>query len=347
MALWVVRTGKLNEYEGKFLDKNNPRIYLTWDQLPDDLSDLEGLKTFLREKEYEQKDHPDIRVGAIPGYAGQIQAFANKMQVGDWVACPSKRGVIHIAKIMGDFERDPKAEQPFCYFRRVEWIALDIPRTNFDQDILYSLGGASTIFQVQKNDAENRVREMAKNGWRATEIKTGKYPEVPDNSVDPDSAEDLEEIATDQITRTIYAKFKGHTLERLIEAILQAKGFKTYRSPKGPDQGIDILASTGELGFDDPKICVQVKSQDSQLERSVVDGLRGVMAKVGATKGLIVCWGGFKNSLDKDKSEAFFNVRFWDQNDLIEQFLACYDKLDEEIQSMVPLKKIWVMAQAD
>lgn len=341
MALWVVRTGKLNEYEGKFL--GDQRIYLTWDQLPDDLSDLEGLKKFLEGNECEQKDHPDIQVGAIPGYAGQIQAFAIKMKKGDWVACPNKRGGIHIAEITGDFVRDPDAEKPLGFFRSVKWIATDVPRTNFDQDILYSLGGASTIFQVQKNDAENRVREMAKNDWKAAEIKPGKMVNDADSSIDSATQTDLEEIATDQITRTINAKFKGHALERLVEAILQAKGFKTYRSPEGRDGGIDILASSGELGFDDPKICVQIKSQDTKLERSIVDGLRGVMTKVGATKGLIVCWGGFKNSLDKDRGEAFFNVRFWDQTDLIQEFLGCYDRLDEEIRAMVPLKTIWTI----
>jgi len=41
MALWLVRAGSNGEYEKKFLDEN--RIYLTWDGLSRDLSQITGL----------------------------------------------------------------------------------------------------------------------------------------------------------------------------------------------------------------------------------------------------------------------------------------------------------------
>lgn len=336
MALWVVRSGKLNAYETKFLDES--RIYLTWDKLPDDLSDLEGLKEFLRVNEYEQKDHPDIREGAIPGYAGQIQAFANKMQVGDWVATSRKYGGIHIAEITGDFVRDPNAEKPFGYYRPVKWLAIDIPRSNFDQDILYSLGGASTIFQVKKNDAEARVRAMKENGWKATGIR-------PDDSDDLKDR-DWEEITSNAIESAIIAKFKGHGLERLVQAILEAQGFETYHSPKGADGGIDILATAGKHGLAGPRVCVQVKSQDTAVDIEILRQLRGAMHTVGAERGLLVCWGGFKKTILNER-QPFSDVRFWDRGDLIEQFLECYDNLAEDIRSAVPLKKIWAMSPTE
>ena len=35
------------------------------------------------------------------------------------------------------------------------------------------------------------------------------------------------------------------------------------------------------------------------------------------------------------------------QNDLIEQLLANYDKLDEDLRAELPLKRIWTVASAE
>ncbi|GAB7386944.1 hypothetical protein BSNK01_07800 [Bacillaceae bacterium] len=88
---------------------------------------------------------------------------------------------------------------------------------------------------------------------------------------------DLEQYANDQIARYIIRKFKGHGMARLIEAVLKAEGFSTFRSPEGPDKGVDILAAPGSLGFGSPKICVQVKTSDSPVDRPTLDQLIGTM----------------------------------------------------------------------
>ena len=69
------------------------------------------------------------------------------------------------------------------------------------------------------------------------------------------------------------------------------------------------------------------------------------MQNVQASHGLLVSWGGFKSSVDKEKATQFFRVRLWDQGDLIEQVLAHYDKLGEEIRTELPLKRIWIVAE--
>ena len=71
----------------------------------------------------------------------------------------------------------------------------------------------------------------------------------------------------------------------------------TYLSPEGADDGVDILASSGTLGFGSPRICVQVKSTDAPVERIVLDQLAGVMKKFNAEYGLLVSWSGFKSSV--------------------------------------------------
>ena len=155
---------------------------------------------------------------------------------------------------------------------------------------------------------------------------------------------DVERSARDQITRLVLARFKGHGMAELVGAILRAQGFSTHISPPGPDGGIDILAAPGTFGFSEPRICVQVKSQQSPIERTVLDALGGVMKKVNATHGLLVCWGGFKSSIDRDETQQFFHVRLWDADDLIDELLGVYDKLDADLRALVPLKRVWTLA---
>jgi restriction system protein len=158
---------------------------------------------------------------------------------------------------------------------------------------------------------------------------------------------DLEQLGRDAIARLIIQRLKGHGLARLVEAILQAQGYFTYRSPEGPDKGIDILAAPGALGFGTPRLCIQVKSQEVPVDRPTLDQLIGTMKNVDAEQGLLISWSGFKSSVEKEKAQQFFSVRLWDRNDLIEQLLNHYDQLDEEIKAELPLKRIWTVASQD
>jgi restriction system protein len=132
------------------------------------------------------------------------------MQPGDWVGLPSKfKRVIHFAEITGPYEFDGKREPRIRHFRAVKWFALDVPRSNFAQDILYAFGAAGTICGI---DFEDRIRAMAANGWKAEKNLPLAYTQ---SAVDEDDANgitqlpiDLEESARDQIAKLITRKFK-------------------------------------------------------------------------------------------------------------------------------------------
>ena len=343
MALWLVRAGRHGEYEKKFLDEN--RIYLTWSGLSHDLAavkDRSQLRVLL------EQIYPDAPKGRITNNLGQIWAFSKGINAGDWIILPSKqKPAIHVAKAKGEYAFNANGDDPFFHHREVEWIVQDVPRTNFDQDLLYSFGAFMTVCQVSRNDAERRVQRMAKNGWKAS-MPTADGPKKSDEEGAGDSGgmEDLAQAAQDQLAKLVVAKFQGHGMARLVDAVLRATGYTTYLSPEGPDKGIDILAAPEPMGFGEPRICVQVKSGDSALGRPTLDQLVGVMQNVQASHGLLVSWGGFKSSVDREEATQFFRVRLWDQGDLIRQVLEHYDKLDEEIRAKLPLKRIWIVAEA-
>ena len=339
MSMWLVRAGSHGEFEKRFLEED--RVYLTWEGLRYDLSsvksrgDLAALLT---------KVYAGSKPATIRNWVGQGWVFVKEMKGGDWIVLPSKlkRAAIHIAEVTGAYTYDPDADDPFYHHRSVKWIATDLPRSSFDQDLLYSFGAFKTVCRIERNDAEARVRQMAEKGWKAPRsIKTAAGTGKPE----PDT--DLELLARDQIAKTVIHKFKGHGLARLVDAILRAQGYTTYLSPEGPDKGIDILASPGPLGFGTPRICVQVKSSDVPVDLPTLNQLVGSMQLVQAHQGLPVSWGGFKSSIDKEIPAQFFRVRLWDQHDLVDALLSNYAKLDEDLRADIPLKRIWTVAEIE
>ena len=341
MALWLVRAGRHGEHEQLFLEEN--RLYLTWDQLSHDLGKLED-KSALR-KLLEKEVYPGDPRGRISNFTGQIWIFAKKIHKGDWIALPSKlKPAIHIGEVVGEYVFHKDAENPYFHSREVRWIETDIPRSNFDQDVLFSLGASMSICQVSRNNAETRIKAMANNEWKAVALPPDLEDEDEGESEGPF---DLEEIARDQIAQLIIAKFKGHGLARLTEALLDAQGYTTFKSPEGPDKGVDILAAPGPLGFGNPRICVQVKSSDGPVDSPTLNQLIGAMHNVQADQGLLVSWGGFKRSIDKDMAQHFFQVRLWDRDAIINELLDHYDKLDEDLRAEIPLKRLWAVAMQE
>ena len=339
MALWMVRTGKHGQYENKFLEDN--RLYLTWEGLSNDLSTLhkkEDLYNLLKEI------YPQFSTGRLSNYTGQIWTFVKRIKPGDWVVVPSKhKPAIHIAEVTGTYQHDSNAADPYYHWLTVKWVAKDLPRSIFAQDLLYSFGAFMTVCAIKRNDAEARVKAMAANGWKGGALPlTPLTTEVEDG--DEGELTDIEQFADDQIAKYILQQYKGHDLERLVEAVLQAQGYTTYHSPTGPDKGIDILAAPGAMGFDSPKLCVQVKSSETPVDLPTLNQLIGSMQNVGANYGLLVSWGGFKSSIEKEKPAHFFRVRLWDQQDLIQQIQKHYWDLDEDIRTELPLKQIWTLS---
>lgn len=336
MAVWLTRAGKYGEFEEKFLDDG--RVYLTWENLNINLKDIPS-KEDLYQRLIEHYDL-DKEKTAI-NWASQIWPFAHDMERGDLVVLPSKLNrTIHIGEVNGDYVFDESLGSPYYHYRDVNWIAKDIPRDRFDQDLLYSFGAFMTVCKIQRNRAEERIREMRENDWHVPKNKNVK--QLVEESEQTVSI-DIEEYIYDQISNRIIQRFKGHKMEILIEEILKAKGFTTYRTPEGADYGIDILASSGTLGFGHPKICVQVKTSDTPLDRPTLDQLLGTMSNVGADFGLLVSWSGFKSSVTNEIPKQFFKVRLWDSKTIIEQIFSNYEKLSDEIKREIPIKRVWML----
>ena len=114
-------------------------------------------------------------------------------------------------------------------------------------------------------------------------------------------------------------------------------------SPPGPDGGVDILAGRGPMGFDNPKLCVQVKSGVDSVNINPIRELQGIMKNFGAEQGLFVSWSGFKSSVYREANSLFFEIRLWDADDVVQSLMKNFDNLPEDIQAEIPLKRIWTL----
>lgn len=324
MGLWLVRAGKHGEQELGALEKSV--VTIGWNDLPD----LSNIKSRESLEELYLKIYPNKKKMQAANEVGQIWRFVNEIQKEDLVALPLKtQSAIAIGRVEGNYEYVELIDN-IKHIRRVKWLKT-IPRSAFEQDILYSLGAFMTVCQIERNDAENRVKKILQKGEIAEVAVKAEIEEVTD----------VEEYAKDLIKKHIGAKFKGHNLARLVEAILQAQGYVTKSSPPGPDGGVDILAAAGHLGFDKPRVCVQVKSASSSVDVKVLRELRGVMSKVSAEQGLLVAWGGFTSQTLQEAKDAFFSIRLWDQGALLEEIFKYYERFNDELKAELPLKRIW------
>jgi restriction system protein len=97
------------------------------------------------------------------------------------------------------------------------------------------------------------------------------------------------------------------------------------------------------MGFDPPRLCVQVKSSNDPIDVKVLRELQGVMQNVSAEQGLLVAWGGFRQSVLAEARRQFFNLRLWDSGDLVSELLQHYEQLPKDLQAELPLKRIWAL----
>ncbi len=336
MTLWMVRAGRHGEQESIALEKNV--VTIGWREMPN----LTSIKSKDELKDLYTQTYPDANKNRMNNEAGQIWRFIREIQVDDYVALPLKsQSAIAIGQVKGEYKFEQLSEN-VKHIRKVKWLKT-IPRSAFDQDLLYSLGAFMTVCQIKRNDAEKRILSLMNR----------KDFRIPDGTTDEDIREaesgdrDIEEFAKDQLMKYIDRKFKGHGLARLVNSIMIAQGFTTYLSSEGPDGGIDILAAGGPLGFDYPKICIQVKSSSTPADVRVIRELGGVMKRVSAEQGIFVSWSGYNKKVKKEAKNDFFSIRLWDSGDVLDAVFKHYSKFDDELKAELPLKRIWALVLED
>ncbi|MGH6864811.1 MAG: restriction endonuclease [Methyloceanibacter sp.] len=339
--LWLVRLGRHGEQEAHALDTGELVLGFS----VGDLTQAKDRDAVLRRIE---RAMPDEKHKTQLNFAAQLNQFSNTIQKGDLVVVPLKTsGKIAIGEISGPCTMTAEGHP----MRPVRWLKPDVPRDDFRQDLLYSFGAFMTVCEISRNDALQRVEAILKTG-RDPGYESGaaaplRPPASPDTPTAEDVDVDLDEIARDQIERRVASAFTGHDFTRLVGEILKAQGYVVSISPPGPDQSIDIVAGRGGLGFEAPRLVVQVKSGNFIADQPTLQALIGAVQDTHADQGLLVCWGGFKRTVEQRRNEIFFRIRLWGRREILDALFEVYDRLPEQLRAELPLRRTWMLVPED
>ena len=340
MAFWVVRAGKHGEGEGVALAEGVAVV--GWDEV----GDLRDATTADTVRIRVVAAYPELTSRAQGNWTGQLNAFRNGIARGDLIGLPLKGQPYYaFGEVTGDYAYAPDAPGGTLHRRPVRWLSTNTLRSLLDQDVQFSMGGLLTVFQPGARDAEARVRRLL-TGRSKTPTPAAASQARYESPAAP-ALRDLEELARTQIADLLQARFKGHALSRLVAEVLETYGFVTTVSPAGADGGVDVLAGKGPLGFETPRLVVQVKSGQSPIDAPTVRELQGVMSRYGADHGLFVSWGGFRGGVESETKRDHFRIRLWNSRTLIDEVLACYDSLPESTRLELPLRRIWTVSASD
>ena len=252
MAVWLVNAGRRGEHEQFALDNSLVVIGRELNYNLEEYENRDGIKGLLYETS------PDYSKNTIENYTSELWTFRGRIHEGDIVVFPLKtRSVIAIGRITGEYRFHDDFPEGARHTRPVDWFSTDIPRTAFSPEVLSSFSKSVYACLIEQEGVEESINA----------ILAGAPPPLPEIGEDEEPTEklNLEEYSRDQIREHIARNFKRHDLEYLVEEILKAQGYTTQRSPVGPDGGVDIIAGRGPMGFDSPRLAVQVKSGSTPL----------------------------------------------------------------------------------
>ncbi len=290
-----------------------------------------------------QDEHPDdvpkrvaIKAGEPFRFAGGERTRNGKkipgMKKGDWIILSLKNnkdrasGYSYVGIIAGDYEYSKRCGQ-FWHQRQMDW-KKELPNS----EIPHHLTNLGKVSEISDPDMPSKL---------------SKVLEGEEVDVDISDREDKDSVAAarEDIRSFIKEHFSGHSLSKLVGAILEAMGYKCKISPEGPDKGIDIYARLGELG---DTLCVQVKNTSSQKGSPDLDQFKGAMSKKGE-KGIYVSWGGFGGVKHESnlRDEYFDSMQLWNSDDVLRLIDEHYEKFSNELKQKFPLRRVLVVDLQD
>jgi restriction system protein len=198
------------------------------------------------------------------------------------------------------------------------------------------------------SDPADLAREAVRlyRKWKAAQPDDD---EVGDDGVEPRvgiALEEAEEAAWREISQYL-ADMPPYDFQGLVAALLEAMGYHiAWVAPPGPDQGIDIIASTDPLGAKGPRIKVQVKRHQGRVS---VDGIRAFLAVLGPGDiGLFVCTGGFTSEAQREaRTQENRRVTLLDSQQLVELWIRNEARLGEEAKQRLPLRPVHFLAPGE
>lgn len=245
---WMVRAGERGFRFEDFKEKSV--VCIGWKEV----GDLSELKTRELMKKRVASVFPDWTAYELGGSVGQLYRFAHEIKDGETVITYDTASRVYlVGQVKGGYEYTPGLVDGQPNIRRVVWVG-EIPRDALSVASRNSLGSTLTLFSLPPDVVKEMTASMGEGGKKA--------PQPVDEAFINDQVDDLYK---DQQTKSLefikdrVIALKWDEMQELVAGLLRAMGYKTRISPSGSDRGKDIVASPDGLGFEDPRIVVEVK----------------------------------------------------------------------------------------
>lgn len=339
MTTWMVRSEGGALYD---LFRSEGVVALGWGFLPSltEFPSRDALVEAIRQHSPEEKPQKLLVQGA------QLWRFATEVKVGDGVATydPARR-VYSLGKITSAYSFDKAigerllfSDDLYPHVRHVEWQSDVVSRDSLSVGARNTLGSTLSFFRIPENVA-SELTSAPVLGELNSVIEPIPGPESPEPEVDPFTADELAGQSRERI-KDMVVKLDWKAMQELIAGLLRAMGYRTRVSPEGADRGKDIVASPDGLGFEDPRIIVEVKhrpkeSMGGPAVRSFLGG------RQTGEKGLYVSTGGFTKDARYEAERANVPLTLLTLDEVVDLLIENYDRLDDSSRILIPLRRLY------
>jgi restriction system protein len=283
-----------------------------------------------------EQSQPGAKAAQRAAAVGQTYRFVREIKVGDRVVSYDRGERIYlVGEVTGDYEYRPAHSKEHPNIRRVRWLG-HVPRDGLSVAARNSLGSISTLFLIPASVAAEIESLLA--GKETKSLIGAEMPPLdPPDEVD-DLYKDVQSKGFEFIKDRVNA-LDWDEMQELVAGLLRAMGYKTRISPSGSDRGKDIVASPDGLGFEDPRIVVEVKHRNASMGSQEIRSFLG--GRHDNDKGLYVSTGGFTKDARYEAERGRIPVTLMDLDDLVKSLLEHYEKMDVEMQRLIPLRKVY------
>ena len=299
--------------------------------IPDDLTG----KNLDQIRELYKAYHPNDSKYRAAGAVGMLDRIVNVIQIGDGVITydPGTRQY-WIGRIASGYFLAPGDEE-LPQRRKVEWDEATVSRDDLSLGARNSLGSTSALFSIAPETWEEMI--SVQQGSRPKQTTTDLTEEVKVELAQEKKT--LVEKARERLKDRIVS-LDDSEMEELLAALLRAMGFRTRVSAKGPDRGVDVLASPDGLGLQEPRIKCEVKHR-----KNTVIGAQEVRSFLGALRagdrGIYLSTGGFTREARYESDRATVPLSLMDLDDLARLIETHYETFDTDGRGLLPLTKVF------
>jgi restriction system protein len=339
LTTWMVRSEGGALYD---LFRSEGVVALGWDFLPSltEFPSRDALVEALGKNSPDEKPQKQLVQGA------QLWRFAKEVKLGDGVVTynPTRR-VYSVGKITSAYsfdtatgERLSLSEGEYPHVRRVDWNSEEVSRDSLSVGARNTLGSTLSFFRIPENVASELTSAPALGDLNSV-AEPIPGPKSPEPEVDPFTADELAGQSRERI-KDMVVKLDWKAMQELIAGLLRAMGYRTRVSPEGADRGKDIVASPDGLGFEDPRIVVEVKhrpkeSMGGPAVRSFLGG------RQTGEKGLYVSTGGFTKDARYEAERANVPLTLLTLDEVVDLLIENYDRLDDSSRILIPLRRFY------